>query len=153
MAEAALSLLASLDGVTHVHDTGVDVSELLEAEETGGVGRVVEDVRRGGVDGDGARLGRVDRLLSVGMSATTGLVTGREAGLPGVELEGLEVLVLGHDCGSGGVGGGNKVERKMLNGMAGWGYNGGVGGESSVDRGRWRAGCWLGARRAASWAD
>jgi len=38
-----------------VHDAGVDVSELLQSEQAGGVLRAVEDVTRGGVDGDGAR--------------------------------------------------------------------------------------------------
>ncbi len=41
-----------------VHDARVDVSELLEAEKAGGVFRAVEDVARGGVDGDGARVRR-----------------------------------------------------------------------------------------------
>ncbi len=41
-----------------IHDAGVDVSELLEAEQAGGVLRAVEDVTRGGVDGDGAGVRR-----------------------------------------------------------------------------------------------
>jgi len=31
-------------GQTHVHDTAVDVAELLQAEQPGTVGRVIEDV-------------------------------------------------------------------------------------------------------------
>ena len=49
-----------------VHDPGVDVPELLEAEEPGGVRRVVEDVAGRGVDrhGPGVR-GRVRLLAGV----------------------------------------------------------------------------------------
>jgi hypothetical protein len=69
---------------THVHDTGVDVTELLESEETGSVGRVIEDeglswrvssfaflapMNRwsygSGVDRNSARVGRGINLLSV----------------------------------------------------------------------------------------
>ena len=41
-----------------VHDAGVDVAEFLQAEEPGGVIGVLEDVRGGLVDGDGAGSGR-----------------------------------------------------------------------------------------------
>ena len=41
-----------------IHQAGVDVAELLEAEEARGVVRIVEDVRGGLVDGHGARVGR-----------------------------------------------------------------------------------------------
>jgi RNA-splicing ligase RtcB len=40
-----------------VHDAGVDVAELLEAEEAAGVVGIVEDVGGGLVDGHGARVG------------------------------------------------------------------------------------------------
>ena len=40
-----------------VHDAGVDVAELLQGEEAGGVVGVVEDVGGGLVDGDGAGVG------------------------------------------------------------------------------------------------
>ena len=49
-----------------VHDPGVDVAELLQAEEAGRVVGVVEDVARGGVDRDRSRLGRrIDTLAGV----------------------------------------------------------------------------------------
>jgi hypothetical protein len=47
-----------------VHDPGVDVSELLEREEPGGVIGVLEVVGAGGVDRDGARAGGRIGLLS-----------------------------------------------------------------------------------------
>jgi hypothetical protein len=47
-----------------VHDPGVDVAEFLEPEEAGGVGGVVEDVARRGVDRDGAGVRRGIRLLA-----------------------------------------------------------------------------------------
>ena len=40
-----------------VHDARVDVAELAQGKEVGGVLGVVEDVRRGGVDRHGARVG------------------------------------------------------------------------------------------------
>lgn len=49
---------------THVHDARVDVAELLEGEEAGAVGRVLEGVRRGRVDGDGGGAGGRVRLLA-----------------------------------------------------------------------------------------
>ena len=59
-ADAALergdALLEDVGG--RVHDPGVDVAELLEPEEAGGVGGVVEDVAGGGVDRDRAGVRR-----------------------------------------------------------------------------------------------
>ena len=43
------------DVVRRVHDAGVDVAELLQPEEIGGVVGVLEDVGRGLVDRHGAR--------------------------------------------------------------------------------------------------
>ena len=49
-----------------VHDAGVDVAELLQRKQAGGVVGVVEHVRRGLVDRHGARLGGgVSRLPAV----------------------------------------------------------------------------------------
>ncbi len=47
-----------------VHDAGVDVAEFLQAEEAGGVVGVLEDVRGGLVDGDGAGSGGGVRFLT-----------------------------------------------------------------------------------------
>ena len=47
-----------------VHDPGVDVPELLEPEQPGGVGGVVEDVAGRGVDRDGAGVRRGVGLLA-----------------------------------------------------------------------------------------
>ena len=47
-----------------VHDPGVDVPELLEPEQAGRVGRVVEHVARRGVDRDGAGVRRRVGLLA-----------------------------------------------------------------------------------------
>jgi len=48
-----------------LHDAGVDVAKLLEAEEAGTVGGVVEDIAGGGVDGDSTRLGDGVNLLAI----------------------------------------------------------------------------------------
>ena len=53
---AAIALLEDVG--RRIHDPGVDVAELLQPEEPGGVVGVVEDVARGGVDRDGASLRR-----------------------------------------------------------------------------------------------
>ena len=68
------------DARGRVHDPGVDVPELLQGEEPGGVVGVVEDVRRGGVDRDGPRVRR-------GVGA-----------LPGVDGKGLRAVLrlVGH---------------------------------------------------------
>ena len=73
--ERSDALLEDVGG--RVHDAGVDVAELLESEQSLGVRRVIEHVRRGGVDGYGARIGRgVDLLTCV-----QGLRLGTEGGL------------------------------------------------------------------------
>jgi hypothetical protein len=61
-----------------VHDAGVDVAELLQPEQPGGVVGVVEGVRGRLVDGDGPGLGARVRLL------------------PRMELEGLEPVRVAH---------------------------------------------------------
>ena len=62
--ESGDALLEHVGG--RVHDPGVDVAELLQSEEAGGVIGVVEDVARGGVDRHCARLGRgINRLAGV----------------------------------------------------------------------------------------
>ncbi len=92
-AEGADSALQSGDALLEhagrgVHDPGVDVPELLEGEEPGGVVGVVEDVRGGGVDRDrpGVR-GRVRLLAGVEgerLGAELGLVEVRHrVGSPG----------------------------------------------------------------------
>ena len=49
-----------------VHDARVDVAELLEREQSGGVRGILEDVRRGLVDGHGAReAGLIGRVAGV----------------------------------------------------------------------------------------
>ena len=74
--EGGDALLEDVGG--RVHDPGVDVAELLQPEEPGGVVGVVEDVARRGVDRDGAGLGRgVDALAGVdgeGFAAEGGCV-------------------------------------------------------------------------------
>ncbi len=65
-----------------VHDAGVDVAELLQAEEAGGVVGVVEDVGGGLVDGDGAGVGGgVDDLA--GVEGEGGKLLRRGGGLVG----------------------------------------------------------------------
>ena len=57
---------SSKTSVVGIHDPGVDVAELLQPEEPGGVVGVVEDVARGGVDRDCASLRRgVDVLAGM----------------------------------------------------------------------------------------
>ena len=51
-------------GLGRVHDAGVDVAELLEPEQVRGVRGVVERVRRGLVDRQGAGVGRAVRRLA-----------------------------------------------------------------------------------------
>ena len=53
--ERGNALLEDVGG--RVHDAGVDVAELLQREQPGGMVGIVEDVGGGLVDGDGARLG------------------------------------------------------------------------------------------------
>ncbi len=66
-----------------VHDPGVDVAELLQPEQARGVLGVVEHVGRGGVDRDGAGVGRrVGDLAGVeglGLGAQVAEVVGVEA--------------------------------------------------------------------------
>lgn len=96
--ESGDALLKDVDG--GVADTAVDVAKLLEAKETGTVRRVVEGVRRGRVDGDGARVGGRVRLLTGRVSAGAGrrfVVAVAVRYVPGVELEGFKVLAVdGH---------------------------------------------------------
>jgi hypothetical protein len=68
------------DRLGGVHDAGVDVPELLEAEESGGVGSVPEGVAGGLVDGHGPGPG------------------GRVGHGPGVDLAGFEAPI-GHGSG------------------------------------------------------
>ncbi len=74
--ESGDALLEDVGG--GVHDPGVDVAELLQAEEAGGVVGVVEDVAGGGVDRDRAGLGRgIDVLAGVdgeGFATVSGCV-------------------------------------------------------------------------------
>ena len=69
-----------------VHDPGVDVPELLEPEQAGGVGRVVEDVAGRGVDRHGAGVRRRVRLLpavqGAGLRAERGRIESVMGGPP-----------------------------------------------------------------------
>jgi hypothetical protein len=67
--------------LTDVHDTTVDIAELLETKESGAMGRVLEDIASCGVDWDSSR-------------ASSGINLG-----PRVELQCLKVLAkfLRHD--------------------------------------------------------
>ncbi len=115
-ADAALERRDPLleDTGRRVHDPGVDVAELLEPEQAGGVGGVVEDVAGGGVDrhGPGVR-GRVDVLARVegeGLGAEGGILVGH-CDLLGADADGAawpklerKRASLGWSRGSPGVG-------------------------------------------------
>ena len=67
-------------GLRRVHDAGIDIAESLQAEERGGMVRVVEDEAGGLVDRRRTRAGRRVRL-SAGMDSKcgkSGLVRGHE---------------------------------------------------------------------------
>ena len=67
------------DGGGRVHQAGVDIAGLRQAEAARGLGAVAEDVRRRGVDGDGSGVRRRVRVL-----------------LADVELQGLKFIILFH---------------------------------------------------------
>jgi hypothetical protein len=51
---------------TYVHNSGVDVAELLEAEKSGAMGGIIEGEGGGGIDGNSTSIGRwIRRLTSV----------------------------------------------------------------------------------------
>ena len=59
----------------HVHNSAVDVAELLEPEEAGAMSAVVEGEAGGGVDGNGTRIGcRIGGLSVLRLSIERGRV-------------------------------------------------------------------------------
>ena len=65
IAPSELCHSVNLKRSTYIHDAAVDVTELLQSEETSAMCGVIEDERRSRVDWDGSRLGGRVHILTV----------------------------------------------------------------------------------------